>query len=1799
MSNPNLYASSQSYAPGSNPNPAGINPAMLAAGFQNGPVGPQQPQQQQQQQPKFAPNAFGVSPAQLMGAGGGGIHMGTMNINAMNPNAMNTNPNPTQLLQQQQQHGMMNGSVGGMGGGGMSMMAMNPAAVNMSGMSSMNASGINPAALSQPGHPGFNPMAQSQQHSSLHQQPQAHMQPQQHQQPQQPPQHQHQQHHQQAPPLNLQQQMMLNALGMTREQFSSLSQAEKQQAWMKLFSQMQQLPGGNANSNPNPTPGGSQQMMPPPAPPQAQGGPISVPGRPPTSQGHNPGQPGLQQRPPTAQGHHRPPTAQGQQRPPTAQGMHIHRPPTAQGMQRPPTAQGHRPGPGPGSTPQAPSPAATNLAMEMGQMQPRPPTAQDQRQGPGGRQTRPPTAQGMPQTPTIATTHIAPGSRPPTAQSSVGQQISRPGTALSHRSPVSAGSAHSPGARPPSRAGEQAFGMNGYPKPPSQQQQMPPQGQPNPYPSTPQQQHQQQPSFAQKPQQGPQGQFGFQHMNPPTAAAAAMMQQQNQHPQGSLPGQQTPQQQQQQMTQGGSPAFGFPGSAGGGQQGGMNMQGSPPPMSMPGSPYRGAKRKIDSPHMSGGATPAIGPMGPPSMMPNRMSMSGPSGSGDLGAGMGMNGLPGGGGQAGGHQHGPTSQSPRPPNSNEMMGMNMSMGFTPGATGAGGGPQTPVRQGNMMGGGTPGLGAGQVGMGGTPMGQALVQQQQQHQHQQHQHQQLQHQQLQHQQLQHQQLQQQQQGVRQASLPRGASPLQQKEGVTMGGPGPMGMGMQVRASVPPAVPGPNVTGPVVRTPSTVAGTPVPGSSASSVTGVPSTAVSGGNALPASGGTGAGGGGASTSSSGVANSNSGASASVPGQLPPLPANVQLNPATTQITPVPLIDSLKHIPDIGEEEIVEIQGWMKRDKEYEGVLRKMKERMAGEVRETLGSFSWWEKGAASVDVNRWKRGRPEGFDVRYPMRWGKEKEGRDRRKRQREGLRLPRKLDPEDADRPELLVPIRLEFDVEHHKMRDTFVWNLNDPIVTPESFAQSIIDDYGLAPNYHSVIVKSIQEQLSDFRAHSLNYDQDTGELVVDLKNETPVLQGTLDDSQVKWWKSWRKRVKTDGEASMGGVGAASRRSKKKRKLDGAGVGVVKVEEEEKNAVTFDVSMDEEEFGRPMAIDEIKLDEELMHEEMRILIKLDIMVGAMKLEDQFEWDLENDVATPEEFSEVYAQDLGLGGEFKTAIAHSIREQIQMYQKSLFLVGHPSDGTPIQDEELRQAFLPSLAAGARPMDQVQAYTPLLNSVSDSDIERSEKEREKELNKRRKRNQRGRRGIVIPDREPVRTYRTPGVGFPELDPATLALAAAANASGSRRAAAAAASLTIANMVASENGTAFIPAPTPLPTVPVPQPKEKKPKGLFKAPAVPASVLRARAHVVAPIPSTAADVSKLPAPLENDPPPAIPLPPPPPEPKMKFVPKKSAKELEREAKEKEFVDGQHPNLINGVWHCSNCGCPENIAVGRRKGPLGDKSQCGPCGKFWHRHRRPRPVEYNADAEYHMRKDGDSRSTGKKNRGNALRAQSAAATATPLDISEPPTPAKNGDIDAVSRRSPSPLKDEDDRAISPVSTASSASEPPLAQKVKLNGAAHKSGTPRASAGVKETKGLMKPITPKADTPLMKEEKKPATPKAKIENGQDASPPASVHAPSSTSEAAPITNVVPQQVPTWLTGALVTMRSKYPDDKFEAILRRTTGNPPDWRIRCLDCPGKLYTPGPGESLSNYEVHLRNRQHRQRVNERLNVPSPQKTS
>lgn len=43
--------------------------------------------------------------------------------------------------------------------------------------------------------------------------------------------------------------------------------------------------------------------------------------------------------------------------------------------------------------------------------------------------------------------------------------------------------------------------------------------------------------------------------------------------------------------------------------------------------------------------------------------------------------------------------------------------------------------------------------------------------------------------------------------------------------------------------------------------------------------------------------------------------------------------------------------------------------------------------------------------------------------------------------------------LVPIRVEFEMDTHRIRDCFVWNLNESLITPENFARIFCTDIGV--------------------------------------------------------------------------------------------------------------------------------------------------------------------------------------------------------------------------------------------------------------------------------------------------------------------------------------------------------------------------------------------------------------------------------------------------------------------------------------------------------------------------------------------------------------------------------------------------------------------------------------------------------------------------------------------------------------------------------------------------------------------------
>ncbi|KAL7312781.1 SWI/SNF chromatin-remodeling complex subunit [Mucor circinelloides] len=291
------------------------------------------------------------------------------------------------------------------------------------------------------------------------------------------------------------------------------------------------------------------------------------------------------------------------------------------------------------------------------------------------------------------------------------------------------------------------------------------------------------------------------------------------------------------------------------------------------------------------------------------------------------------------------------------------------------------------------------------------------------------------------------------------------------------------------------------------------------------------------------------------------------------------------------------------------------------------------------------------------------------------------RDRFRFPLDALKEQSVKEEVLVPIRIELEHEGYKLRDTFTWNLNESLVTPEQFAEVMCEDLRLPITVFSdQIARSIREQIDDYNLNASSM----------MKDDTE-------------------------------------------------------ESNEQKLETLDLLAHPEQADK----EEIEVNHDKQGVELRTLIKLDITVGNWELVDQFEWDIGYPRNSPEEFAHKLATDLGLSGEFKTAIAHSIREQIHVYIKSLLLVGYEFNNTSIIDDEIRNSFLPHLRNIIRESSSIERFTPSMIELSDAAVAKAEKDRMREA-RRKRRGTRARRGIILPDREPQKTHRTGFAVAPE-----------------------------------------------------------------------------------------------------------------------------------------------------------------------------------------------------------------------------------------------------------------------------------------------------------------------------------------------------------------------------------------------------------------------------------------------------------------
>ena len=111
------------------------------------------------------------------------------------------------------------------------------------------------------------------------------------------------------------------------------------------------------------------------------------------------------------------------------------------------------------------------------------------------------------------------------------------------------------------------------------------------------------------------------------------------------------------------------------------------------------------------------------------------------------------------------------------------------------------------------------------------------------------------------------------------------------------------------------------------------------------------------------------------------------------------------------------------------------------------------------------------------------------------------------------ENAAQPEVLVPIRLDMDIEGlnkkkniiglfnyfmtccvlgQKLRDTFMWNKNENLLTAEQFAEVLCDDLDLNPlNFVPAIAAAIQQQVE-------SYPSETDNLLKEQKDQRVVIK-----------------------------------------------------------------------------------------------------------------------------------------------------------------------------------------------------------------------------------------------------------------------------------------------------------------------------------------------------------------------------------------------------------------------------------------------------------------------------------------------------------------------------------------------------------------------------------------------------------------------------------------------------------------------------------------------------------------------------
>ena len=275
--------------------------------------------------------------------------------------------------------------------------------------------------------------------------------------------------------------------------------------------------------------------------------------------------------------------------------------------------------------------------------------------------------------------------------------------------------------------------------------------------------------------------------------------------------------------------------------------------------------------------------------------------------------------------------------------------------------------------------------------------------------------------------------------------------------------------------------------------------------------------------------------------------------------------------------------------------------------------------------------------------------------------------------------------------------YRLKDIFLWNLHETLITPDQFATILVHDLDLPASAGLAIQVSrqIREQLEEYAGvalHPLFHTTDAG---------TSTALGEISTIQAPKLR--------DQSSTPAIAGSGTPQSNNVSNVNGQG-SPVKTPINEVIATAT---------PHPLPLSNLENDPD---DTYRCIVNLNINLQNKLYTDKFEWSLLHPVGVAEQFAKQTCADLGLSGEWVPAVAHAIYEAVLRLKKEACESGGLVGGLNGYGADIDN-MAANNEAGWRYDDEhlAQEWEPRIERLSKEDMEKREGDRERQLRRLRR----------------------------------------------------------------------------------------------------------------------------------------------------------------------------------------------------------------------------------------------------------------------------------------------------------------------------------------------------------------------------------------------------------------------------------------------------------------------------------------------